>query len=77
MPISPNEHYMVAKERANDAMREAEAWRQHQALRRQGRTLSHTSGVALGLKRLVRRLSAVPADEVGRERGPTVSSPAR
>ena len=77
MAINPNEHHIVAKERANDAMREAEAWRQYQAIRRQGRPGLQASGVALGLKRLVRRLGTASADEAGRERGPTVSSPAR
>jgi elongation factor P--beta-lysine ligase len=77
MDVNPNVHHMVAKERAKDLMREAEAWRQYQAIRHHDESRPEASGVALGLKRLVRRLSAAAGDEASRQRGSTVSSPAR
>lgn len=77
MDVNPNVHHMVAKERAKDLMREAEAWRQYQAIGRHDQSRSEASGVALGLKRLVRRLSAAARHEAPRQCGSTVSSPVR
>jgi hypothetical protein len=76
MAVNPNEYHMVAKERAKDAIREAENWRQRQAIRRLSQSRPEASAVAYGLKRLIKRLTPVQAGETTCQPESTVSSPA-
>jgi hypothetical protein len=77
MEVNPNEYHMVAKERAKDAIREAENWRQRQAIRRPSQSRPEDSAVVYGLKRLIRRLAAGQTRQAsGRQHDSAVSSPA-
>jgi len=76
MEVNPNEYHMVARERAKDAIREAENWRQRQAIRRPGQARPEASAVVYGLKRLIKRLTPVQAGETVRQPDSTISSPA-
>ncbi len=66
MDANPNEHYLIAKERAADAQREAALWRQHQAVRRQERLAAPDPAIVLGLRRLLMRLRAARAERTTR-----------
>ena len=76
MEVNPSEYHMVARERAKDAIRDAENWRQRQAIRRPSQSRPEASAVVYGLKRLIRRLTPVQRGETVRQLDSTVSSPA-
>ena len=76
MEVNPSEYHMVARERAKDAIRDAENWRQRQAIRRPSQSRPEASAVVYGLKRLIKRLTPVQHGETVRQPDSTVSSPA-
>jgi sirohydrochlorin ferrochelatase len=76
MAVNPNEYHMVVKERAKDAIRDAENWRQRQAIRRLSQSRPEASAVVYGLKRFVKHLTPVQTGETACQPDSTVSSPA-
>jgi len=71
MEANPNEHYLIAKERAADAQREAALWRQHQAIRHHERLESPDPVIVVGLRRLMIRLRAARAEQTTRSVEPS------
>jgi|GEM_PF-5476589 len=64
MTTNPNEYYLVARERAADAMNEAEQWRLRQAIRRSNQPSPEESAMWVGLRRLILKFRATRSADV-------------
>lgn len=64
MTINYYECYLVGRERAVDAMHEAEQWRLRRAIRRSSQPSPEESAMWMGLRRLILRFRATRSADV-------------